>query len=67
MSGPGDIRGTPHKGDKQGSLIEKCESNAWGILGDLTEAFLVRGGDPEGLKGDLWVSKGPRMGLWIKV
>lgn len=34
---------------------------------DLREAFLVSGGDPEGLKGDLWVAKGPRMGLWIKV
>lgn len=36
-------------------------------MGDLREAFLVSGGDLEGLKGDLWVAKGPRMDLWIKV
>lgn len=34
MWGPEDIRGTPHKGDRQGGLTEKGKSNAWG-LGEL--------------------------------
>lgn len=55
-------RRTPHKGDKKGSLTGKGESNAGG-LGGHKRSSPVRGGDPEGLQGDLWVAKGSRMGL----